>query len=179
MKIDKVAIIKDRVNMRDVLSKYGYMESKRMKCPLHNGDDKNFEVKEKGWVCYSRCGSGDVISFVQRLFGLSFVDALRKIDSDFHLGLYEQEDFEKLKRLQYKQKAEEAKRLREKKEKEKAENEYWNALKEWVRLDTNRRIYKPSANDEELHPLFVEAIMNIKHQEFIVDRLDERRLNND
>ena len=175
MRIDAVQTIKDRLTMREVLEHYGYSIKKRIPCPLHIGGDNNFEIKEKSYCCHSHCGSGDIITFVQKLFNLSFPDALRKIDTDFGLNIYGDHTFEDLRRSHYKQMSIKAERERKKHQKETAENEYWKAFDEWKRLDDNRHIYKPKSPDEELHPLFVESLQKLSSQEYLVDCLDVRR----
>ena len=175
MRIDAVCTIKDRLTMREVLERYGFSTKWRIPCPLHNGKDDNFEIKGNNWRCYSHCGSGDTISFVQQLYGLSFQDALRKIDADFGLNIYGDHSFEELRRSHYQQQALRAKREREKREKQKAEDDYWAAFDEWKRLDDNRRIYRPKLPDEEPHPLFAESLQKLDHQKYILDCLDERR----
>lgn len=169
MKIDAVQTIKDRLTMREVLEHYGYTAKHRMPCPLHNGKNNNFEVKEKTFMCYSQCGGGDVITFVQRLFNLSFLDALNKIDIDFNLNLYGEHSFEDLRKSHYRQKQIQAERERKKREKEQAENEYWAVFDEWKRLDDNKRIYAPKTPEEELHPLFIEALQKLAYQEYLFD----------
>ncbi len=176
MRIDAVQTIKDRLTMRDVLERYGFSAKKRIPCPLHSGKKDNFEIKENNWRCYSRCGSGDTISFVQQLYGLSFQDTLRKIDADFDLNIYGDHSFEELRRSHYQQQALQAKREREKRDKQKAEDDYWAAFDEWKRLDDNRRIYRPKSSDEELHPLFVESLQKLDYQKYVLDCLDERRM---
>ena len=169
-------IIKQNIVMEDVLFKYGFKaDRRRIPCPLHDGKDDNFEVKEKTYCCHSHCGSGDVITFVQKLFDLSFPDALRKIDADFGLNIYGDHTFEELRRLHYKQKAIKAERERKKHQKEKADNEYWKAFDEWKRLDDNFSFYKPKSPDEELHPLFVESLTKLEQQTFILECLEQRR----
>lgn len=175
MRVDAVQTIKDRLTMRDVLLRYGYTPKRRMPCPLHNGKDNNFEVKEKSFMCYSHCGSGDIISFVQRLFGLSFPDTLKKIDLDFNLNLYGEHTFEDLRKSHYRQKQIQAERERKKREKEQAENEYWAVFDEWKRLDDNKRNYAPKTMEEEWHPLFIEALQKIDYQEYLLDMADIRR----
>ena len=175
MRIDAVQTIKDTLTMRDVLGRYGYTAKRRIPCPLHCGDGDNFEVKEKSYCCHSRCGSGDVISFVQKLFCLSFPDTLRRIDADFGLNIYGDHTFEELRRSHYKQMAIKAERERKNQEKERVDKEYWAAFDEWKRLDDNCRIYRPKSPDEELHPLFLESLQKLTHQEYLVDCLDERR----
>ena len=87
---DAPDIIKSRVKMRDVLLMYGIQtpRSGRMKCPLHNGDDNNFQVYETGDCCHTRCGSGDVFNFVMEMERCDFKAALHRIDREFSLGLY-------------------------------------------------------------------------------------------
>ena len=176
MRIDAVQTIKERLTMREVLERYGYSTKRRIPCPLHCGKDENFEIKGNNWRCYSHCGSGDTISFVQKLFGLSFQETLRKIDSDFGLNIYSDHSFEELRRSHYQQQALQAKREREKREKQKAEDDYWKAFDEWKRLDDNRRLYRPKSPDEELHPLFVESLQKLDYQKYVLDCLDERRM---
>lgn len=169
MSVDKVEIIKDRLTMREVLERYGYSEKRRMPCPIHQGKDLNFEVKEKSWRCYSHCGSGDVISFVQQLFGLSFPDTLKKIDTDFNLGLFEHISNRKsldIARQSYQRKKEIE---RQKQEVENVKNRYWDIFGEWARLDRNKTLYAPKTPDEEWHPLFVEALQKLAYQEYLLD----------
>lgn len=176
MRIDAVEIIKERLTMRDVLERYGFDTRNRIACPIHNGTDKNFDHKGHSWRCYSHCGSGDEISFVQKLYGLSFQEALRKIDEDFSLNIYTDRSFEELRQIQYKQKAAKAKRDREEREKQKKENDYWSTFDEWKRLDDNRKLYRPKGPDEELHPLFVESLQKLDYQRYVLECANERRL---
>lgn len=174
--LNAVEIIKQNIVMENILYKYGFAtDKKRIPCPLHNGNGYNFEVKEKSYCCHSHCGSGDVITFVQKLFNLSFPETLRKIDADFGLNIYGDHTFEELRRSHYKQKAVEAERQRKKHQKENANNEYWKAFDEWKRLDENRIKYRPKSPDEELHPLFIESLQKLTHQEYLVECLKERR----
>lgn len=175
MRIDAVQKIKDQLTMQDVLERYGFSANRRIPCPLHCGKDDNFEIKGNNWRCYSHCGSGDTISFVQKLYGLSFQETLQKIDADFNLNIYSNHSFEELRRSRYQQRALQAKREREKREKQKAEGEYWVAFDEWKRLDDNRNLYRPKSPDEKLHPLFVESLQKIDYQKYVLDCLDERR----
>lgn len=175
MRFNAVQTIKDRLTMREVLERYGYTAKRRMPCPIHQGKELNFEVKEKSWRCYSHCGNGDTISFVQKLFGLSFSDTLKKIDLDFGLNLYGEHTFDELRRSHYKQKQIQAERERKKREKEQADNEYWSVFDEWVRLDRNKTLYAPKTPDEEWHPLFVEALQKLAYQEYLLDKAEIRR----
>ena len=175
MNIDKIAIIKDRLTMRDVLTRYGFEPKKRMKCPLHGGNDKNFSVMEKGYMCFSHCGGSDVITFVQKLFNLSFADTLRKIDTDFKLGLYGEKSLEDLRQSRWQSRQIKAKQERIKAEKQHADDEYWAVFDEWKRLDDNKRNYAPKTPDEEYNPLFVEALQKLAYQEYLLECAEIRR----
>lgn len=175
MRFDAVQTIKDRLTMRDVLEHYGYTYKRRIPCPIHNGRDENFEVKERSFCCHSHCGGGDVITFVQKLFGLTFPETLKKIDADFRLNIYNDVPFEDRRRSYYQSLALKAKRERQQAEKEKINQEFWKAFDEWKRLDDNKRKYAPKSPDEELHPLFIEALHNIKYQEYLLDSIEERK----
>lgn len=53
------------------------------KCPLHDDNNPSFVVYPNGddqksrWVCLSGCGSGDIISLIQAINGVSFREALK------------------------------------------------------------------------------------------------------
>lgn len=178
MNIDKIAIIKDRLTMRDVLIQYGFEPKKRMKCPLHGGDDKNFSVMGKGYMCFSHCGGGDVITFVQKLFNLSFADTLRKIDTDFNLGLYGEKSLEDLRQSRWQSRQIKAKQERIRTEKKHADDEYWKVFDEWLRLDRNKQDYAPKCLEdmEHPHPLFVEACKKLAYQEYLLECAEIRRI---
>lgn len=164
--------------MPELLRFYGIEVDRhnRIPCPMHSGTDRNCGVKNDYIHCFVCGQSADQIGVVQKMFGLSFPDALRKIDADFSLGLYEKKSFDDLIRAKYEREALEAKKQRERREKQKAEDEYWKAFDEWKRLDDNLRRYKPKEACEKLHPLFVEALQKIEYQKYVLVTL-ERGLN--
>lgn len=170
--------IKNTIKMPELLRHYGIDvgKNRRISCPFHNGKDKNCSIKEDYMHCFVCGESADQISFVQKLFSLSFQDALKKIDADFGLNIYKSCSFEDLRRSMYTQKALKAKKEREKEAKRKAEDEYWSAFKEWKRLEDNIRLYKPKTPLEEPHPLFVESLQKLEQQKHVVDFLNDRRL---
>ena len=175
MRFDAVQIIKDRLTMQEVLERYGYTAKRRIPCPLHNGNDNNFEVKEHSFMCYSQCGGGDIITFVQKLFNISFPDALKKIDVDFGLNLYGDHTFEELRKSHYQTKKLQAKKEREKAEREQSNVEYWAAFDECKRLEDNKQKFAPKTPSKELHPLFVEALQKLSYQTYLLDCLETRR----
>lgn len=178
MRIDAVQTIKDRLTMCDVLDRYGYTADRKgfICCPFHLEKTPSMRIYEKDYHCFGCHEHGDIIKFIQKLFGLSFQETLRKIDTDFGLNIYGDHSFEEICRSHYQQQALRAKREREKQEREKAENDYWAAFDEWKRLDDNRKLYRPKSPNEELHPLFVESLQKLESQKYVLDCLDERRM---
>ena len=177
MRFDAVQTIKDHLTMRDVLLRYGYEPNRAgfVCCPFHSEKTPSMKVFDKDYHCFGCGENGDVITFVQKLFSLSFQEALKKFDVDFGLNLYGDKTFEELRKSHYRTKQLQAKRKREKAEKENADMEYWVVLDEWKRLDDNKRNYAPKTPDEELHPLFVEALQKLAHQEYLLECAEERR----
>lgn len=162
--------IKELVKMGDLLNYYGFEIGKgnRIACPFHNGEDKNLGFKDNFYNCFV-CGSnGDVIKFVQDYFNLTFSEALHKINEDFSLNLPIGEKLDKRKRVDMARKVYESKKKRETAENERTAvyTAFWNALDEFIRLDNQKRLYKPEEGIFELHPLFVEAIKNLPLAEF-------------
>lgn len=179
MRFNVVQTIKDRLTMLEVLERYGYDPNKKgfMCCPFHNEKTPSMKIFEKDYHCFG-CGEhGDVITFVQKLFNLSFQEALKKIDVDFVLNLYSDKTFEELRKSHYQTKQLQAKREREKAEREQSNMEYWAAFDEWKRLEDNKQKFAPKTPDEEWHPLFVEALQKLAYQEYLLDMAEIRRCN--
>lgn len=180
MRINAAQTIKDRLTMQEVLEYYGYEPNKKgfVCCPFHSEKTPSMKIFEKDYHCFGCQEHGDVITFIQKLFGLSFQETLKKVDIDFGLNLYGEHTFDEIRRSHYKQKQIQAERERKKREKEQAENEYWAVFDEWKRLDDNRQKYAPKTPDEEWHPLFVEALQKIAHQEYLLACAEEKRRKN-
>ena len=103
MQFNVVQIIKDRLTMCEVLERYGYEPNKKgfMYCPFHLEKTPSMKIYEKDYHCFG-CGEhGDTITFVKKLFNLSFQEALKKIDIDFGLNLYGDKTFEELRKSHY------------------------------------------------------------------------------
>lgn len=162
--------IKSRLTMPKILEHYGFKinRSKRIPCPLHNGDDANCGVKEHYIHCFVCGESADVIKFVQVYFGLDFQSAISKLNDDFCLGLPIGQRIDRRKQLEMGRIAFERKRKAEQQqnERQQIEDDYWAAFDEWKRLDDNKRNYAPKTPSEPLHPLFVEALKNIAGAEY-------------
>lgn len=80
--------IKDAVSAREAASFYGLKTSRNGMCccPFH--DDRHPSMKLDGrFHCFGCQADGDVIDLVQKLFGLSTLEAARKLIDDFRLNI--------------------------------------------------------------------------------------------
>lgn len=167
--------IASHITMEEVWNKYGVEPIKRgfVKCPFHNEKTASMKIypDQRGFHCFGCGKSGDVISFVRELFGLSFIQAVVRIDNDFGLALpldrqlTPREAHEANKRM----KILKAEQEREQAQAEAREAAYWKVFDEWKRLDDNKRDYAPKTMDEEWNPLFVEGLQKLAYQEYLLD----------
>ena len=164
--------IKQRVSMIEMLRYYG-IETNRSnfcRCPFHQEKSASFKAYPgtRGFYCFGCHESGSVIDFVMKFFGISFGDAIKKINEDFLLGLPIGEKLDRRKQLEMQRQAFLRKReMNAQKQKEQElDKTYWTAFEEWKRLDYNKRNYAPKTLSEPLHPLFVEAMQNISSAEY-------------
>ena len=170
--MDYAREIKSRLTMPEMMLHYGFELDRAgfCKCPLHSEKSGSFKAYpgDRGFSCFGCGAHGSVIDFVMLYFGLSFKDALVKINEDFSLGLPIGEKLDRRKQLEINKASFERKRKieAEKKHREQIENDYWSAFDEWKRLDDNMRNYAPKTQSEPLHPLFVEALKNIAGAEY-------------
>lgn len=82
-------IIRERLELREVVEHYG-IEIKRNNtclCPFHDDHHPSAHVYPKAFHCFTCNLHYDVLGFVMALFGLSALDAAKKLNDDFHLGI--------------------------------------------------------------------------------------------
>lgn len=81
--------IKELVDLRDALCFYGveFNRAGFAVCPFHTEKTASFSVKKQRYKCFGCGATGDIITFVQDMFGLSLRNAVEKINSDFGLNL--------------------------------------------------------------------------------------------
>ena len=173
--------IKERLSTKEVISFYGVHINSRgfARCPFHRERTASMKVYDgnRGYYCFGCGKSGDVISFVRDYFGLSFVDAIKKINDDFSLGL---PIGDKISRNRQRYIAKQAYNRRKaikdrEKEKERLEAEYWAAFDEVLRLNCQIEQYKPKTEDEEWHPKYVEAAQNITYKQYLLECAESAR----
>lgn len=84
--------VRESVRLADVLALYHLQPDRAgfLHCPFHSGDrSPSLKVypEQNTWHCFGCGKSGTVIDFVMEMERCSFLDALKKLDADFHLGL--------------------------------------------------------------------------------------------
>ena len=82
--------IKDTISAQDVGHAIGLeIRNGRCKCPIHNGGNFNCVLYpgSRGYYCHVCKSGGDVLSFVQRYYNMSFKDSISWFNDTFHMGL--------------------------------------------------------------------------------------------
>ena len=84
--------VKQQLNIRQVIEHYGYKVNRANQfiCPFHNDHKPSASIKNDYFNCFVCGAGGDLITFTAKLHGLSNIDACKKLDQDFHLGLSQQ-----------------------------------------------------------------------------------------
>lgn len=83
--------VKQSVTMLEVAERYGVEVNGAgfASCPFHSERTSSMKIygNDRGWHCFGCGAGGDIIHFVEMLYGLNPMDAVKKIDSDFGLNL--------------------------------------------------------------------------------------------
>ena len=84
--------VKQQLNIRQVIEHYGYKVNRANQfiCPFHNDHKPSASIKNDYFNCFVCGAGGDLITFTAKLHGLSNINACKKLDQDFHLGLSQQ-----------------------------------------------------------------------------------------
>lgn len=158
--------IKERISLKEIAEAYG-IEIKRNSmacCPFHDDSTPSMKIYDKGYICYGCGEKGDTIQFVSKLYSISQIDAAKKINQDFSLGI-------SLDSMSPPSKDEIKKYEEIKKHKEFVKmsvNTAWNTLSEYYRyLREFNRDFAPQAEVDTLHILFVESLHNIEKVSYI------------
>lgn len=83
--------IKERLTAGQVAVKYGFEPNRSgyISCPFHTEKTASLKLypESGGWHCFGCGRGGSVVDFVMELFGISFPQALLRLNDDFGLGL--------------------------------------------------------------------------------------------
>ena len=158
-------VVKDNIATRQVAEQYGVKVRRNGMacCPFH--DDKSPSMKvDNRFHCFGCQADGDVIDFTARIYGLSSLDAAIKIASDFGLSYEHQRSPPPRKSLKRKLTMEQQ-FAKEVKHCFMVLSDYLHLMKYW------KEKFIPEIEENEWHPLFVEALQNITKVEYQLDIL--------
>ena len=170
--------IKNMVKMRDVAEKYGlYVKSNgKTVCPFHDDTDPSLHIYEDNYHCFSCGAHGDVIDFVKNYFGISFQQALEKINIDFALSLPIGRKLTVREYLRNKDMNKEAERKKNEKQmlEDSLTKEYQDAFDNYSRLAIQMKKHRPKSPDEAPDPRFLEALSGLENAEYRLDLAETR-----
>ena len=165
--------IRNRLDIRTVVEYYG-IEIKRNNtclCPFHDDHHPSAYIYPNAFHCFTCNVHYDVLGFAMALFNLSALDAARKLNDDFQLGIA----FGRQKtpyKPAYNESAELREIRRKKRERfEKWEKEAWQTIHDylWFMRDWQER-YKPLPEDTDIDERFHIANVEYHHaEEFSLD----------
>lgn len=160
--------IRNCLDIRMVTERYG-IEIKRNNtclCPFHDDHHPSAHIYPNAFHCFTCNVHYDILGFVMELFGLSAIDAVKKLNDDFNLGIrfgYEKE----YHNPKYSEAAEIQKIKKKKRERfEKWEQEVYQTIHDylWFMRDWFEK-YKPSPNDTYIDERFHIANVEYHHAE--------------
>lgn len=143
--------MKCNVNLLDAAQEYGLKVKRNgfTNCIFHNDKHPSMKLYKDHYHCFSCGAHGDVTSFTAQLFELSQLDAARKLAEDFNIKC----NFKNT-------------------HKGKSSNCYVDILSFYIKtLEKNSIKYAPMTPDEELHPLYTEALHLLPLYRYYMDIL--------
>ncbi len=133
-------------------------------CPFHRERHPSCKLYADHYYCFGCQAHGDVIKLVQELFGLTPIEAVKQINSDFGLGL----DVDKPPDMEAVNRRRRA--IAERKaEKARIEHMYDVLLRYFTLLDKYKMRYAPTSPDEDTDRRFVYALQNIGYAEYMLE----------
>lgn len=168
--MDLFEAVKSSVTTRDAAESYGVSVNRAGMacCVFHDDRTPSMKVDER-YHCFGCGADGDVIDFTARLFDLSLKEAAEKLAADFNIS-YDRHIVKGAPQAVSPVKARRSLLLRLKN----YQNENYRVLCSYRHLlEDWKRQYKPKAEDEKWHPLFLEALHNQDRVDYLLDELME------
>lgn len=166
---DLAGTIKQLLAADEVARRYGFHPDRSgfIQCPFHKGD-RHGSLKlypgHKGWHCFGCGRGGSVIDFVMELFGITFVQAVVRINADFGLGLAPERPSPSHQS--------EVLRERHRLQREAAERRtrYFVLAKEHCYWLEASKVFAPTESGF-IHPVYAEAVKRLEWLNYITDEL--------
>ena len=156
--------VKQSVITRQAAERYGLNVNRNgmAVCPFHN--DKNPSMKlDRRFHCFGCQADGDAVDFVSRLFELPSKDAAMQLADD--LGIVYDNRQKPTVKPHIREPTPEQKYRQEEMHCYKVLCEYFHLLQKWEQQ------YAPQTPEDDLHPLFVEALQRMDYIEYLLDGL--------
>ena len=170
--------MKERVTARQVAERYGLKVSRNgmARCPFHNDKHPSMKI-DQNYYCFACGEKGDAVNYVAVLFGLSQLEAAKKINDDFSLNLsIGTSGANRNRKLEVKKK-EKVLTREERMQFVQKKIEQWakyasDVLLRYLRwMEFWKEFYKPESMEAEWNPLFVEDLQNESKISYLVDML--------
>lgn len=150
--------MKERVTARQVAERYGLKVSRNgmARCPFHNDKHPSMKI-DQNYYCFSCGAKGDAVNYVAALFGLSQLEAAKKINEDFTLGILIGKPEAKRKQNSRVNKKEKVPTKEERVRFVRKKIDKWvkdatNVLLRYLRwIEFWKKFYKPESVEEEWH----------------------------
>ena len=173
---DIFARLKENLSISAVTTTYGVEMNRHNKalCPFHEESTPSLTIypDTNSFYCFGCNTGGDAISFVGQLFELEPLEAARKLDEDFQLGLLAEKLTPEMKREMA-----EAIKQRE------AEQRFIQSLEEWAEgafntlclchglMQEDAVQYAPKSVEDEYHPRFIAACHWKDYVQYLINEL--------
>ena len=164
--------VKERVTAREVMERAGivFNRNNMCRCPFHQDKTASMKVKptDKKYFCFGCGEKGDAIDFVAKYFNISVKESAEKLAEDFSVPYEKYQSYNKTKDYQKpKQKKQTLDQFFHEQQIRffRVYSDYFHLLKKW------KVEYAPRIEDDDWHPLFVEAMEKYTLIEYKMDVL--------
>lgn len=160
------------ISMQNVILKYTSMEPKkgRIQCPFHDGENFNLSFNKEVFQCFVCGEKGNIFTFVMKLFGIDYFQAVEKIKYDFGLSApIGVQGLRQKRRSQYQALVQIKTEHADTTEKQKKYTEIDKLQQLWDCYERCLDVFKPQSPEEPLHPLFIEALQNKEYYGYLLD----------
>ncbi len=176
--------IKSQITARQAAERYGISVKRNgMACCIFHDDYHPSMKLDERYYCFSCHATGDVINFVAQLYGLSSLDAAKKLASDFNIDISDCIHTEKTQKNEKKSsvffkhdtEALSAKLAEIQKRAEKQNILTWVEYAQRILIRYRllliewKECFAPKEDSEQWHPLFVEACQQEARVEYLLD----------
>ena len=162
--------VKQIVTTRSAAAFYGIQTNRRgmARCPFHD-DHTPSMILDQNYYCFGCQAKGDVIDFVSKLFGISLIEAVRKLIRDMNLPVAEDTKKDSIKQ---KTGCREIPNQNAGKQLQELEEYYYTVLIRYRnRLLEQKNRYAPEKMGDDWDPRFTEALYNLSRTEYLLDLL--------